>query len=629
MSLGRALAAALFGGLLGAAGLAMFAALNPVLSIEFGANPPVLVRGIYPPERDDASGLTFVWTREDMAVRLPGLDRSVDWIMDLRLRASRPDPRQNPDLAFFADGVHLETRAAPADFEHIRVTIPARPERRRGATISMRTSSTFVPGPGDSRALGVMVDVITLAPAGIALPPMRAFEGVVAAGAVLGAALALIGLTAGSTVGAALVLSAGAAALLVRGAAPHTGYPDTVVTAAVWIGVVLVALTAVVGRVRGKPLRNTAKFAAAFSAGALLLKLLVLLHPEMPVGDAMFHAHRFQGVLAGRLYFTSIAPGGYLFPYAPGLYVFAWPFAGLVPRGDADMALLRVIVLSVDAVASVVLYAVTARVWRDRTAAAMAVAIYHLIPLGFSVATTGNLTNAFAQSLSVVAFALIAGPAVRLERRWSLPVLTGVLAAAFMSHTGTFPLLFGASVLTAALFFWRGGPAMRPAAVTVLSAAALALVLAVALYYGHFGDTYRSEFSRIGAETASAAPDAGGRGIGTRAAAVPYYLLIHFGIPALLLALAGAWSRWRDGARDPLTLTAAGWALSCFAFLAIGVLTPVDMRYYLAAIPALAVAAAGGASLLWSRTGRMRLAALALLGWVLWTGAEHWWRVLG
>ena len=97
-------------------------------------------------------------------------------------------------------------------------------------------------------------------------------------------------------------------------------------------------------RLRGEPFRNTAKFAIAFTAAAFLLELLVLLHPDMPIGDALFHAHRFQDVLGGRYYFTSIAPGNYQFPYAPGLYVFAIPFAGLVRRGVADMTLLRTIV---------------------------------------------------------------------------------------------------------------------------------------------------------------------------------------------------------------------------------------------------------------------------------------------
>ena len=97
------------------------------------------------------------------------------------------------------------------------------------------------------------------------------------------------------------------------------------------LGTVLV-LGALIVRISGAPpFRNTARFAVIASAAALLVKLLVLLHPDMPVGDALFHAHRFQQVLDGNLYFTSIAPGNYLFPYAPGLYVLASGVARLVP----------------------------------------------------------------------------------------------------------------------------------------------------------------------------------------------------------------------------------------------------------------------------------------------------------
>jgi hypothetical protein len=204
-----------------------------------------------------------------------------------------------------------------------------------------------------------------------------------------------------------------------------------------------------------------------------------------------------------------------------------------------------------------------------------------------------------------------------------------VLAAAFMSHTSTFPLLFGACVLSSVLFYWRGGSELRPFAITVLCSAALALFLAVTLYYGHFGETYRSEFARIGAETAAAAPDAGGRGIRTRAGTVPFYLVLNYGFPLLVLTAVGAWRLWQTGARDALTLTATGWGLCCLAFLALGVLTPVDMRYYLAAIPALAVTAASGAAFLWFRKGAARALAMGLLAWIVWTGTERLWTILG
>ena len=81
------------------------------------------------------------------------------------------------------------------------------------------------------------------------------------------------------------------------------------------------------------------------------------------------------------------------------------------------MALLRVITCSVDAIAGLLLYAVVTKAWGNRLAAAMAVAIYHLIPLDLAVLTTGNLTNAFAQSVAVAAMALMASHAVGWSAR--------------------------------------------------------------------------------------------------------------------------------------------------------------------------------------------------------------------
>jgi hypothetical protein len=624
----RALAAAVLGALLGAAFLECFYAIDPRLAITFDIDPPRLVSGVFPAERDPATGLTFAWTGPELMLRLPGLDRSVNWILHVRVRGARKDASENPVLSFFADGVLLDTRQSLTTFDDISVTIPAEPGRRRGVAIAMQSSRTFVPGPADSRALGVMLDGFSLTPGGIALPPRRAFAGASLSAAALGAAVAFLGVTTGSAVGAAVLLSAGAASLLARGFAPYTDYPLLALRAAVWIGILLTLSTAGVERMRGKSLRNTARFVAAFSAGALFLKLLVLLHPNMPVGDAMFHAHKFQGVLAGNLYFTSIAPGNYLFPYAPGLYVFAAPFAGLVTRGAADMALLRIIVVGVDTLAAVLLYTIVVSLWGNRISGAIAVALYHLVPLDFRIVTVGNLTNAFAQSLSVVAFTAFGAGWVRLERRSAVALLATVLSAAFLSHTSTFAILLVTCVLVAVLFAWKGGPALRSPAVAVLVAAGAALAISIGVYYGHFGETYQTELARIGTETATAAPDAGGRGIITRLGSVPRYLNEYLGLPALVLASTGAWRLWRQGARDRLSLSAAAWGISCALFLALGILTPVDMRYYLASIPAVAVAAAAGASALWAESGTGRALAAILLVWAVTIGVATWWQTL-
>jgi hypothetical protein len=626
--IGRAAAAAILAGLLGGAWVALFYAWHPALRVEFDRDLPRNLSGVYPPERDANSGLTFAWTGEEAVLRLPGLDRGASWTFDLRVRGGRP-VGGNPDLAVSADGVTISTLPATPEWSDVRIVIPPLPERR-GLTLGLRSSATFVPGPADPRALGVMLDRLSLEPDGIVLVPRPALVGSSSASASMGAAIALLGVTAGSAIGGAVLLSGGVAMIVARGFGPFTDYPDTVAVLGFWIAVAL-AVPAVAVQYRRPPLRNTARFAAAFSASALFLKLLVLLHPNMPIGDAMFHAHRFQGVLAGNLYFTSIAPGGYSFPYPPGLYVFASMFADLVRRGAADMALLRVITCAADAAAGLLLYWVVVRAWGNRLAGAMAVAVYHLIPVNLGVLTTGNLTNAFAQSLAVGGLGLMGAGSAGFG---TIAALTLVLAAAYLSHTSTLAILFVAAIATAALFLLRGDAAIRRVAAGVALASMAAAVFAVVVYYAHFMDTYRSELSRIGQETATAAADAGGRTIGDRLRGVPYSISIYVGAPVLLFAFFGAVELVRRRATERLTLALGGWALSCLLFLAIGIVTPVDMRHYLAAVPALAIAAACGATWAWSdgwpshRT-LWRIAAAIFLGGTILTAFHNWSNTLG
>lgn len=631
-AIGRAAAAAIIGALIGASAAALFYTWHPAFTLEFDRDLPRNVGGIYGPERDAATGVTFAWTSDDAVVRLPGLDRRADWTLHLRVRGGRAAPAVNPAMTVLADGIVLDTRQTGTDFADIDVVVPRRPERR-GLTLGIRSSSAFVPGPGDPRRLGLMLDRLSIVPSGVVLVPRPALDGAALSSAAMGAAIALLGVTPGSAIGAAVLVGAGDAAVITRGFGPFTDYPAVVVRLAVWLAIAMTALTQIVELRRRQALRNTARFAAAFSASALFLKLLVLLHPNMGVGDTMFHAHKLQGVLAGNLYFTSIAPGGYAFPYPPGLYVFASLFAGLVHRGAGDMALLRIVCTSADAVAGLLLYALVVRNWDNRLAAAMTVAIYHLIPLSFSVLTTGNMSNSFAQSAAVAALVGMAWPAATRQWRWSV-ILCAVLLAAFLSHTGTLATLFASAVFIAVLFVLRGGSEVRRAGARVALVTVTAAAIAVAVYYAHFMPTYRAEFARIGHETVTAARDAGGRTIGDRLRGVPYSIGIFIGAPVMLLAFVGAVELARRTGRDRLTLALGGWMLGCVVFLAVGILTPVDMRYYLAALPAIAIAAGYGAAWAWNdgwppHRPALRLSALVFLGAALSAGFDAWWSALG
>ena len=69
----------------------------------------------------------------------------------------------------------------------------------------------------------------------------------------------------------------------------------------------------------------------------------------MPIGDGVFHAHRFEYVLAGRFYFTSLTPDNYAFPYPIFLYLAAAPFAWLTSDTLERLALLRIFSTVADA----------------------------------------------------------------------------------------------------------------------------------------------------------------------------------------------------------------------------------------------------------------------------------------
>ena len=512
---GRAGSTGLLAALAAIVWLALFYGLNPDLVVDFDTAPPSLLSGVYPNERDPVSGRMFAWTGEEAILRLPELDRRVGWTLKLRVRGARAQAAQNPELTLVADGQQIERRRTATDYEELAVTIPARADSR-GLTIAIRASSTFVPGASDPRALGVMLEELRLSPAGIVVPPRSAFAGAASAAAAMGAAIAALGVTAGSAIGAAVVIAAGVASPIARGFAPYTNFPEIASRAAIAIALALVLGTAIVRLRMGAPLRNTARFAAAFSATALLLKLLVLLHPDMPVGDALFHAHRFQEVLGGHLFFTFAAPGNYLFPGAPGLYVFSSAFASLTPRGSADVALLRIVCTIADAVGATLLYGMVVRVRGDRLAAACAVAIHHLIPLDFGVLAVGNLTNAFGQALSVAALVMVASVPLQVVRLAPTLLLTGILTAAFLSHPSTFAVLSVACLATVVLYWTYGGQALRPSALALALSVVIAFVLAVVSYYGYYLETYRTQLSRIATETATGAPDAAGRGIVAR-----------------------------------------------------------------------------------------------------------------
>jgi Ca2+/Na+ antiporter len=623
--------AAVLGAFAGAAALVLFYAFKPGVVLDMGTDLPPVARGFYPIERAP-DGLTFAWTRDRAELHLPGLDRRSPWTATVRFRGARPAGVRQPEVWLAVDGRIDGRRDASNAWEELSVTVPASTANDRGVLLTLQASSTFVPGPGDPRQLGVVVDEIRLVPATsvVALPPRRTIGGAMISAGLFGLAVAAIGLTTVSAVAASVVVALGQGAAMARGLGPYLPYGGDLAWWALAIASLLVLSVLAIERGARLRFRNTARFAAIFAAAALYLELAVLLHPSMPIGDGLFHAHRFEWVLSGRYFFTSVAPGGYQFPYAIGLYVAAAPFAAVVHGVAAYVDLLRTMVAVAATLAGLLAYPIVVRAYGDRLAAAIAAALVHLVPMHFQVQVTGNLTNAFGQSLFFVTLALVALGVVRERHLRGTMVAAAVALGAALSHTSTFAILVATLLLAAAVFLWRGGPQLRGSWRAIATVAACAAVAAIAVYYAHFLDTYREQFSRIGGELGrpAAESDPGGRSLTDRMALVPYNLLTYYGAPVIALAMAGGAWLWRQPRHTRLSLTLAGWAGACVVFLGLGVLTPVDLRYYLAFSPALAILAGLGASWLWQGGAAGRAMAGTLLALAVARAVWEWLRPL-
>ncbi len=628
----RALATAIVGGLAGWLCLVVTFARHPAFALEMDRDLPRLTSGFYPVE---SLGETFAWTSPRASLRLPGLDRRSAWLCSVRLRGGRPDQFPQPIVDIAADGITSARRAATNEYQDVEVEVPPR-SNAPGLTLTIASAPTFSPGVTDPRELGVQVDRLACRPGGerMVMPPLRAIMAASMGGAIFGAALGLMGPGLLSAIGGTLLLAIAQTVPLSTGLGPYSAYQDDVVWIAIWTTVPIVLGVMSIERWRKQPLHPAARVVLLFSGAVLYLKLLALLHPSKLIVDAVFHAHRFDWVLAGRYYFTQPMPDGVQFPYAIGLYVFAAPWSA-VTRDHVE--LLRIVVCASQAIAGALLYPMVARTWTNRGTAAAAVVLFHLVPLPYVIIGNANLTYAFAQSAALVTVAAATVWTLGSRDVLQLAGLFVLASLACLSHVGMFPVQLLTLLSIAVLYRWGGGAIFAAPARAVFLATVLAAGFSVVAYYGQFGEVYKT-LDRVRGRASSsvvlpnveqpagdtARPTPTVMSLGERAARAGGLGVRAVGWPIFLLALVGAWRLWIRGARDRLGLVLVAWGVTCVVFLVFAVSVPVDQRFerytdefisrvYDSTAPAAVILAAHGALWAWSAGLVPRIAAAGLL----------------
>jgi hypothetical protein len=618
---------------------------RPGMRLGMDRQLPPGVRGFYGLERQGKTG--FAWSGGSVRLEFAHVDRRVPWkcradIINWRSPAAGP-----ARVRVRSEGTVLLDRQVGEPSAVLAFAVPASPGHS-AIDIAIDVAPTFRPGPQDPRDLGLAFDAISCDPEEGSTPwpsPAVVARGAAAA-AMAGVVIGLAGLPALVTLAASAGLALAQSWSLASGGAAHSLTSPPVFLVAGLFGLFCLLPVAMAAGLLRKPLSAAARLAVVVSACGFYVKLIFLLHPDKDLVDAVFHAHRFDWVLAGRFYFTQLSTSATPFPYAIGLYAFSSPWSLLT----ADhVTLLRVVVCASEAAAGALLYPLILRAWNDRETGVMAVLLFHLLPLPYAVIGNANLTNVFAQSAALVT--MIAAISWAFEPRGApaLAGLTALAGLAFLSHVGTLAFLLPTLLILAALFYVAPGRAFRKPALCVLAAAGLALVVAVGLYYGHFGSVYRPHLEKArAAVTGAAGADSAhpaGASVPSRPEPVrkapPLQLGIRgalgqtrgsLGWPISVLALAGAGCLLARRRADRLVLGLGAWALAGVVFLGWSVVRTVDPLYVqdawefigrveLAISPAAAVLAARGATWAWRSGPVPRAAGALLIGAAVWVAA--------
>jgi hypothetical protein len=573
-------------------------------------------RGLYPTEHAP-DGAPFAWAGGRLRLQVPQLDRRAPYTLRLRARSGRAAEEAPAVLRVLVDGIDAPAVTLGGDWQEFDVPVPR--ARGRGVSVALDAQQTFTPGPQDPRALGFMIDRVTLAaadgaPPGASIDTLSAvalFAGAVALAAVL------CGAAAWSAAAAGLAAGAVANGLLVFDSAFLGAYSSRLLAPAAAIAVTAAAASLLASMATPER-RQGWRTASLLVIVATAIKLAVFLHPAAPIGDGMFHVHRAQAVRAGQYIFTSITPQPfYEFPYPIGLYVAAQPLWDVTPD---RVVLLRALTLVMDGVVALGLFAVVAARWGSSGTGVLATVLALAFPLVTQSVSTANLSNVFAQSCFSAAVAWIGWCLAPRSAIVAFAGATVLLSAAYLSHFSTAVIGIPAACLIAAAIALARADTESRSWRWVAAATGVSIALAYGIYYSQFHDVYARTWSRIGqegAETSFVATLA--EHSESKTVTVARFLIANYGWAGLALAAAGVAAAIRRDWRDGWTLVLGALGVVVGGFLILGAVTPIEMRANLAAQPLVACFAALGCAWLWN-TQRLPLRAAAAIG----AGATVW-----
>lgn len=550
------------------------------------------VDGFHPRER--AEGRYFRWTDDASFVLLENLPSRGTLPVEARLRTVRPAGAPLPELAFTANGVTVYRVRAEPGIATYRFEIPM-----SSSTLRLGIESETFEASG-GRRLGVQVLDVSIAAGGASwLGPAL---WMAAASVLWFFFLSVSGLPPIPAAAGALGLEGLVVSFLGRGPVPYSGYPRQVVLLGVFALTAAGLLRFALGRLDWLHPRDRARVVAALAL-LLVLKIGLVTYPLMLSSDADFQANRMSELLRSHWHPTSVTQHEppFRIPYPVSLFVTAAPLAKL---GLDRVTALELTTAVFDVLVSGLLVLLAWRFFDDLRAGLLAAFLYQLVPMNGLSFSAGNFTNVFAVSMLALGFTLLVLGNADGDRR----AVFGAGVAAFVALTAHFGLLLEGAVLWP---LWVLGLFLLPVPVKdVRRLTALVVVASFALaglYYLGYWDLVAGQWER-----ALAGREAGGgAAIGEKLAYVADLLGSQVGWVFLATALLGSVAFVRRPLETPFHMTASVWLGTTALFFFVGLVSPIEIRYWLQVLPLLALGSGLYLSRALDRGGVGRIAAIA------------------
>lgn len=624
--------------------------VRPTYAIGIGSpTDSSLVRGFNTPEvLPGEVAQPFRWTTADSYVTLRDVGRQ-DFNIILTVSGFRPAGQEAPSLKVDAGGgVLLDVTPAPR-LTNYSFAVP-RDAANDGTLVLHLKSNTFVP-PGDPnpRDLGVVVTGVLVEPGAnpdrfIEVPP-RVIVALVAAAALLGLFLALLGWGPGAVglISSLLGVLAGwllaSDRLWLTSGRWYEGWFQALLAGALFAvlaGLLGAGLSRLTGARWPAPER---RWLLTLLMLAFAVRLAGQLHPLINIVDLGFHQHRFDTVQSGQLLFTikSAEWGGRSTFYLPTAYISMLPLQWLL---NDSLLVIKLFTVGVGTLGAGLVYLIGRGALKDGRAGLLAAMVYVTMPISVLPFSWGITTNLFGEFFALCALTMLVTNYRGMQP--SRPAFWGFLAAlvvALLSHPGVVQLTglaFGVIALLWLILGGRGDRRVRarvPAGAWAMGALVLAASLSYILYYSHFAADMLKTLDDIRRERAAQARPGGLRLlVGGSVSDKSLGLVVQYVENRrdwLLLGLRGFWNEaaayyrmwplfgallgfllvWpgkkavyslAEGRRK-LALAAVGWAAAVLFFAVVGWAMNLYVRYALFALPIVAVGGGVLLSRVWRR----------------------------